>query len=267
MKEKFLQNISLLERAFFESATFEYLRKTGLDKDIIAQLTSEIFKQSIQGALSLEEMEQKAKGTALELDKMRNEMELSILNAKMQIKQLKAEAAKSAIQAASIVRSVSDNAAINRANAYVSFLNTVGNASEQSAIQPHAPNVIKTINQINIARMPEFDNMLAELINEEEDEFGSKSVMIHTQKTLINVNENIEIKGISTYGENECFFSVNDKKVLSNSKNLIFQSDKEGDFLISFNVYKDKKTIIKDSLILKVIKGQINQSKSEFQKL
>lgn len=267
IKESFLQNIALLEKAFFESKTFEFLKSSGLDKDALAQISTEILKQALQGALSFEEMSYKAKASALEIDKMRNEMELSIKNAKMQIKQIQAEAVKSLIQAAAIIRSVSDNAAINKANAYVSFLNTVGNASEQAAIKQHAVNVINTISLINDAKMTDFDHILPKLISEEDADFGSKSVLIHTTKSIITLNEDLEIKGISTYGESECYFSVNDKITVRNSKNFIFNSSEEGQFKISFVVQKNKTQTVQDSLILKVEKGKLNENKAFFKKL
>lgn len=267
LKESFLQNIALLEKAFFESKSFEYLRNSGLDKDALAQISAEIIKQSLQGALAFEEMSFKAKASALELDKMRNEMELSIKNAKMQIKQIQAEAVKSLIQAVSIIRSVSDNAAINKANAYVSFLNTVGNAAEQSAIKDHAVNVIKTISLINTDKMTEFDQILPKLISEEDGDFGSKSVLIHSAKSIITLNEDLEIRGISTYGESECYFSVNDEIVARNVKNFIFSSSQEGVFKVSFVVQKDKNNTIQDTINLKVEKGKLNENKAFFQKL
>lgn len=49
-----------------------------------------------------------------------------------------------------MLRSLKDNTAINRANAYVNFLQVVGNANNESAIAAHSSNVIRTINRIGL---------------------------------------------------------------------------------------------------------------------
>ncbi|MDA3968050.1 hypothetical protein PF022_08815, partial [Helicobacter sp. WB40] len=95
--------------------------------------------------------------------KTRQEIELAVLNAKAQARLSQSEAVKSLVQAHSMVESIPQNAAINRANAYVGFLNVVGNASNETAITEHSKNVIQVINQIVSKEIPNYKEILDKL--------------------------------------------------------------------------------------------------------
>lgn len=265
MREKFLQNLKAIEKGLFESDTFEYLKSSGFNKAELAPVVAEIFKQAIQGALSLEELSQKLGMSSLELEKIRADMELSMLNAKANIKVAQAEALKAIIQAASMVRSVADNAAINQANASVGMMNVVGNATNQSSLTTYASATNTIIQKINTKPMTEFDDSIAALIGKNDD-FGSKNVILHAAKTLLSLGEYVELKGISTYGSNATQWLINDELVASNTKNYLFEAQNVGEFKVRFSVKNDKDEFEKDEVILKVIEGELGKEKKYLKK-
>lgn len=271
-KEKFYQNVSMIEKSLFGSKSFEYIKETGLEKEAIASLVGEIFKQSIQGALSLQELEIKQKIEELNYTKLQSEIELAILQMKAQVKVARAEALKSLIQAKSMIRSVSDNAAINKANAYVGLGNVCANATEINALTGGS---IKTdsvsaegetslallaalnIEKINSDKITDFDEILPDLINA-EDNFGCKDVLIHTPNLVIAKGDYTQIIGISSYGENETQFLVNGEVVASNVRNYLFEGLELGEFIVQFRVKNDDGDFVSDSLTLKVVEPSLN---------
>lgn len=263
MRESLFQNILAIENTLYKSETFKYLKDTGLEKEAIAAVAAEIFKQAITGAISLEELELRNKNESLAYEKARMEMELSILSAKAQIKVAQAEAIKSLIQAKSMVRSVVDNAAIQRSNGYVGLANVIGNASEQSALtNPDmsggttggiASLAAENIEKINVSPINDFDNLLKSLIN--DDKFISKDVMIYAPKQIIPQGEYIVLEGISSFAKNDSEFLLGNEQVAINKRNYIFHAKDLGDFIVTFAVKNDENTWVKDTITLKVIQN------------
>lgn len=261
MRQRFFDNVSVIENILFKSETFDYLSKTGLEKEAIASVVAEIFKQAIAGAVNLEELELKSKSESLALEKARMEMEFNKLNAKAQIKVAQAEAIKSLIQAKSMVRSVVDNAAIQRANCYVGLGNVIGNATEQKALT--APEMsggntggisalaAENIEKISVDKISDFDDLLNALIK--DNNFINKDVFIYAPKQIIAQGEIVTIEGISSYAQNECEFLLDNEKVATNTRNYLFEAQKLGEFSVTFGVKNADGEWIRDTITLKVI--------------
>ena len=264
MRENFLKNVSAIENTLFKSESFKYLSGTGLEKEAIAGVIAEIYKQAIAGAVNLEELALKSKSENLAYEKAKMEMELGILSAKAQIKLNQAEAIKSLIQAKSMVRSVVDNAAINKANNYTGLSNVIGNASEQKALT--APDMtgqgsvgiaqlaVENIEKIDTTPITDFDDLLKDLIS--DDDFVSKDISIYAEKQLIMQGEVIVITGFSSFGSNESEFLLNGEQVASNTRSYLFEARELGDFVVTFRVKNnDKDEWFKDALTLKVVEN------------
>lgn len=263
MRENFLKNVSAIENTLFKSESFKYLSGTGLEKEAIAGVIAEIYKQAIAGAVNLEELALKSKSENLAYEKAKMEMELGILSAKAQIKLNQAEAIKSLIQAKSMVRSVVDNAAINKANNYTGLSNVIGNASEQKALT--APDMtgqgsvgiaqlaVENIEKIDTTPITDFDDLLKDLIS--DDDFVSKDISIYAEKQLIMQGEVIVITGFSSFGSNESEFLLNGEQVASNTRSYLFEARELGDFVVTFRVKNDKDEWLKDTLTLKVVEN------------
>ena len=265
LREDFLQNLKTIEKGLRESTTFDIAQKS-LDKGTLAQVCAEIFKLCIQGAVSLEELTLKREESSLNLEKMRSDIELSILNAKASIANAEAEATKSLIQGVVMIRSVADNAIINQANAAVGHLNTV----TQGDIKGHenTSNACLTIiKNINTKPITTFDDKLKALIDRDKSSYGTKNIIIHAPKTLLSVGEFIELKGISTFGEKKTKWTINDELVASGTKNYLFEAKNLGEFKIAFSVSNDKDELEKDEIIIKVIEGELNKEKPFLKKV
>ncbi|WP_121022125.1 hypothetical protein [Helicobacter vulpis] len=119
--------------------------------------TKELHQLCLQGAIECEKLYleetrlglEEARGS-LEGLQVKAKLELERATTRAQLEGAKAGMLNTLIQCHSMLKSLKDNAAINRANAYVSFLNVVGNATNGSGIAQHADNVIRTINKIGL---------------------------------------------------------------------------------------------------------------------
>lgn len=260
MREKFLQNFKAIEKAISESASVDFMNSHGFSKAEMASFHAKVIEIATQAALNLEDLELKSKASAMELEKVRCDMELSSLNAKAQIKIAKAEVLKSLIQAATMIRSVADNARIQQATAIVGLLNVIGNCVDTGRLTSHISGAQTIINSINTTPMIAFDDTLQNFIDDDDD-FGSKDVIIHANKTILSVGEFIELKGISTFGHNKTRWLVNDELLASDTKNFIFEAKEIGEFKVRFEVKNEKDSYIKDEVLLKVIEGELNKEK------
>lgn len=266
MRENFIKNFKAIEKAINESKSVDFMNSRGFSKAEMASFHAKVIEIATQAALSLEELELKSKASAMELEKVRCDMELSTLNAKAQIRIANSEVVKQLIQAATMIRSVSDNAKIQQANAMVGFLNVVGNATNSSNITTYASGTATIIKSIDTSPMTAFDETLKKLIDNEDD-FGSKDVIIHASKTIINVGEFIELKGISTYGQNKTKWLINDELSASNTKNFIFEATSIGEFKICYAVLNSEEVYVKDEVLVKVIEGELTKEKPFIKKL
>lgn len=268
----FFQNVKNIEQALYNSKTMEFAKDTALDKDAIAQIAAEIFKQAITGAVQLNELANKQKADALALKKAQMEMELSILTAKAQIKLAEAQALKEIVQARSMIRSVSDNAAINRTNGYIAWANVYGSASNTTGLtgagtlQGQSKSImdltLDSLKEIDISKITEFDTELDDWLKMDKD-YGCKEAIIHAPKSVILAGEVLEISGISSLGERETKFLLDEAEVANNTKNYLFAPFIAGEYVISFCVLRDKEKDewVSDSISIKVLENRLLDKK------
>ncbi|MGX2973246.1 hypothetical protein, partial [Helicobacter sp. T3_23-1059] len=95
---------------------------------------SELAKLSLDASVKLEELEYKDRELSLNVEKTRQEIELATLKAKSEVAFTMSEALKSIVQAECMILGVRDNANINKCNALVAYMNTLGNASNVSSL-------------------------------------------------------------------------------------------------------------------------------------
>lgn len=257
---EFLQNIKDIEAAIFASESFKYLQKSQLGQAEIGGVIAEIYKQAVSGALNLEEMKLKERAEAINLEKAQMELELGKEQLKAQIKQAQCEALKSLIQAKSMVRSVADNARIQRAQAYVGLGNVIANAENLDAItqgkfvdsntNQQLTQGITGLASLNIEYIStddfdDFDDLLKNMIDDVN--FIGKDIMIFAPRVIIAQGENISLTGLTSYNGETSFwlddgsFDENgDKigfvKVGENCKNYLFFAENLGEFVFKFQV-------------------------------
>lgn len=223
----------------------------------LASVYNAMQKISIEAAIAIvrgkEELELKNREVSLVEEKTRQEIALGAATANAQLKIHKAEALKSLIQGEAMQRSIGDNAAINKSNAYVGFLNVAGNAEERAAIEQHSKGVVATINEINSKPTTIFNPLLDALRKDLNNvlEIENKEVFVLLPKVCITKGESIKVLGGSSFGNNACKFEIGDK-VYSNVQTLYITGDNAGELTITFSVQNDKNAWVSDSVILKV---------------
>ncbi len=293
----FLQNVNMVENALFNSKSFQQIKDSGIDRDTQAQLVAEIFKQAVQGAVQMSELENKQKADALALKKQQTELELAILTAKAQVKLAQAQAMKELVQCKSMIRSVSDNAAINRANGFVAFGNVLGSATSttpftsssaagiqnsneaistitgkenDNASYTYTDLVLKTLSLINVKPVDDFDTQLKDLIDA-DDNYGCKEVLIHAAKAVIYLGELAEFTGFSSLGENKTKFEIfeityNDTKTAITKEKSLFSQENVKSFNYlpqSAGDYKITFSVMKNSETKSETAGTESETKSE----
>lgn len=239
-----------------DSAFMRFTKEHSLRGAELAQMYQAMQRISIEAAISIErgreELNLKNREVALLEEKTRQELELSSLNANAQLKTQQAETLKSLIQGEAMQRSIGDNAAINKSNAYVGFLNVAGNAEERAAITEHSRNVIATINEINSRATTTFnpllDKLRAELIGDVGENLN-KEVFLHLPKVVLNKGESIKIMGMTSL-EGAVKLVVGKKEFLD-TKTIYYTGENAGEVKVSFSVQNGGKWI-SDSAILKV---------------
>lgn len=174
--------------------------------------TAELNKLCLEIAVKLEELEYRDREISILELKTRQEMELGIITLRNQNVISQAEALKSLIQAESMARSVVDNAAINKASAFVGYLNVIANAQNASAANNSASivkNCIDLINTDNIAGLEKpFADVKALLEKLGVQGSGARDVYIYTPRLELKLGERVKILGFSSYGNNDCVFFI-----------------------------------------------------------
>lgn len=164
-------------------------------------------------------------------------MELEYQIAQFNLQATKAQVLNTLIQCQSMIKSLKDNAAINRANAYVGFLQVVGNATNSAGISLHSNAVINTINQIGLDSGTEdlakfLDKITSELNNLVNLQSNDKGVRIYAPSLETLPNEPLKIYAFSTLKNANNYFLVDNVKHIGTQ--LLFKPKAVGVHTITF---------------------------------
>lgn len=227
----------------------EKKHKSRLTDDKLVSFASEL-------ALKLVEIDFKEKENAYNYEKAEAEIKNLILQSKTQNEALQIEKLKSLVQAHAMLLSVGDNAAINKANAVVSFLNVVGNASNEKMVASYTKQVMELINQISNKDMsadykPLLDK-IKELANEGfDDGRGVKELGIICPRVKLKVNEAVEINAYTMYPNKEHYFELLGRRY--EGACLFFIAERAGEYELSFKARNHKNALLSTSLKLRVV--------------
>ncbi|WP_104753136.1 hypothetical protein [Helicobacter salomonis] len=220
--------------------------------------SKELNSLCMQGAIEYEKLYlEEARGAleeakvGLEAMQLKAKLELERLNAQHQLEATKAQMLNSLIQSQSMLKSLKDNAAINRANAYVSFLQVVGNASNASGIAQHADNVVKTINRIGLDQGPSpldgYLNQLAQSLGHLSSlEEEAPSIELYTQSLETLPDHPIKVWGYSTLKNARESFSI-DGAFFCEGNTMLFKASTPKRYTILF-VSQNRATRIEKSI-------------------
>lgn len=237
---------------------------------------------SMQAALQSEQLALSEEAQGLQSEQVRAKMQIDFLGMQANLQNAKAETLNKLIQCQAMLKSLKDNAMINRANALVSLLQVQGNAAN-GITSNNFETAFKIIAQIG----SEYDQL--ELTNkykgwsvkEKEQTDELKTILNSLSKELEKLNEQSEINSIQVFSDKlevlkdapvrlwgfstlsnatEGFYNEQNEQIASGSV-CLFRSDKVGKHTITFKASNAKTSLIKNitiSVIANKLKERIN---------
>ncbi len=223
---------------------------------------------SMQAALQSEQLALNEEAQGLQSEQVRAKMQIDFLGMQANLQNAKAETLNKLIQCQAMLKSLKDNAMINRANALVSLLQVQANAANgiTSANFEAAFKIISQIgseyNQITLnngsvsvqekEQTNELKTILNNLSKELEklnDQSEVNSIQVFSDKLEVLKDAPIKLWGFSTLSNaNEGFYNEQDKQIASGSV-CLFRSDKVGKHTITFKASNTKTSLAKNITI------------------
>ncbi|PUD34609.1 hypothetical protein C2R87_03005 [Helicobacter pylori] len=207
---------------------------------------------SMQAALQCEQLALQEQEHALQIEQARAKMQLDFLSLQSSLQAQKASTLNTLIQCQSMIKSLKDNAFINRANAYVSLLQVHANAPS-GITADNFKNVLEMILEIgkeydNREQTDELKTILNDLSNELEKlnkDSEMNQIQFFSDKLEVLKNAPARLWGFSTLNDaTEGFYNENSELLASGSV-CLFRSDKVGNHTISFQAQKANKKMVK----------------------
>ncbi|ANT42658.1 hypothetical protein [Helicobacter phage FrB41M] len=230
---------------------------------------------SMQAALQCEQLASQEQEHALQIEQVRAKMQLEFLSLQSSLQAQKASTLNMLIQCHSMIKSLKDNAFINRANAYVSLLQVHANA-QSGVTADNFENVLNTILEIgkeyssinkdgmkvvyNDRNQTDDLKMVLNNLSNELEKLNKDSEMnqiqLFSDKLEVLKNAPIKLWGFSTLSNaEEGFYNENNEQIASGSV-CLFRSDKVGKHIISFKAQKADKIMVK-KITINVIENSL----------
>ncbi|PDW65140.1 hypothetical protein BB446_05325 [Helicobacter pylori] len=244
----------------------------------------ELNTTSMQAALQNEQLALNEETQYLQGEQVRAKMQIDFLGMQANLQNAKAETLNKLIQCQAMLKSLRDNAIINRANAFVSLLQVQANASSGLTFH-NFETAFKIISQIG----SEYDqlnlsgssnkNMIVEQEKEQTNEL--KTILNKLSKELEKLNEQSEVSSIQVFSDklevlkdsptrlwgfstlsnaNEGFYNEANEEIASGSV-CLFRSDKLGKHTITFKAVKGDITLSKN-ITISVISNKLKERTS-----
>ncbi len=240
---------------------------------------------SMQAALQSEQLALNEEAQGLQSEQVRAKMQMDFLGMQANLQNAKAETLNKLIQCQAMLKSLKDNAMINRANAFVSLLQVQANAANTITFHNFetAFNVIAQIgseyDQLQLLSAKEKENVNMKQEKKQTDEL--KTILNNLSKELEKLNEQSEVNSIQVFSDklevlkdapirlwgfstlsnaSEGFYNEQNEQIASGSV-CLFRSDKVGKHVITFKAINTKTTLSKNitiSVIANKLKERIN---------
>lgn len=224
---------------------------------------------SMQAALQSEQLALNEEAQGLQSEQVRAKMQIDFLSMQASLQNAKAETLNKLIQCQAMLKSLKDNAMINRANAFVSLLQVQANASNTITFH-NFETAFKIITQIG----SEYDQISlitgkTVSIKEKEQTNELKTILNHLSKELEKLNEQSEVNSIQVFSDKlevlkdapiklwgfstlsnaeEGFYDEVNEQIASGSV-CLFRSDKVGKHTITFKASNTKTSLTKNITI------------------
>ncbi len=234
---------------------------------------------SMQAALQSEQLALSEESQGGQSEQVRAKMQIDFLAMQANLQNAKAETLNKLIQCQAMLKSLKDNAMINRANALVSLLQVQANAanlvtaSNFEAAFKIIAQIGSEYNQITLSngsvsvQEKEQTNELKTILNNLSKELEKlnkqsevNSIQVFSDKLEVLKDAPIKLWGFSTLSNaEEGFYEANE--IIASGSVCLFRSDKVGKHTITFQAIKDNITLSKNitiSVIANKLKERIN---------
>ncbi len=235
---------------------------------------------SMQAALQSEQLALSEEAQGGQSEQVRAKMQIDFLAMQANLQNAKAETLNKLIQCQAMLKSLKDNAMINRANALVSLLQVQANAAN-GITASNFEVAFKIIAQIGSEYNQITLNNGSVSVNEKEQTNELKTILNNLSKELEKLNEQSEVNsiqvfsdklevlkdepiklwGFSTLSNAEDGFYNEANEIIASGSVCLFRSDKVGKRTITFKAIKDSITLSKNitiSVIANKLKERIN---------
>lgn len=235
---------------------------------------------SMQAALQSEQLALNEEAQGLQSEQVRAKMQIDFLGMQANLQNAKAETLNKLIQCQAMIKSLKDNAMINRANALVSLLQVQASSANGITFSIFEA-AFKIIAQIGSEYSQITLNSVKVGITEKEQTNELKTILNSLSKELEKLNNQSEVNSIQVFSDKlevlkdaparlwgfstlsnaeESFYNEDNEKIASGSV-CLFRSDKVGKHTITFKTAKDDITLSKNitiSVIANKLKERIN---------
>ncbi|PUD03162.1 hypothetical protein [Helicobacter pylori] len=235
---------------------------------------------SMQAALQSEQLALNEESQSLQNEQIRAKMQMDFLGMQANLQNAKAETLNKIIQCQAMLKSLKDNAIINRANAFVSLLQVQGNAANTISFH-NFETAFKIIAQIGSEydQIPLNDRSVRVQENEEKKETNKlKTILNNLSNELEKLNEQSEVNSIQVFNDklevlkdapiklwgfstlsnaNEGFYNEQNEQIASGSV-CLFRSDRVGKHIITFKA-SNEKTNLSKNITVSVVANKLKE--------
>ncbi len=267
--------------------TTRFIRNFILFKDALQKQNfnnKDLNTTSMQAALQSEQLALSEESQYLQSEQVRAKMQIDFLGMQANLQNAKAETLNKLIQCQAMLKSLKDNAAINRANAFVSLLQVQANAANTISFH-NFETAFKIISQIG----SEYDENLSnnkgkesvDVKKEKEQTSELKTILNNLSKELAKLNEQSEVNSIQVFSDKlevlkdapvrlwgfstlsnakEGFYNEANEQIVSGSV-CLFRSDKVGKHTITFKA-NNTNTSLSKNITISVIENKLKERTS-----
>lgn len=235
----------------------------------------------MQAALQCEQIALNEEAQGLQSEQVRAKMQIDFLGMQANLQNAKAETLNKLIQCQAMLKSLKDNAMINRANAFVSLLQVQANAANTITFH-NFETAFKIIAEIGSEyEQIDLNGNRRTNVKAKEQTNELKTILNNLSKELEKLNEQSEVNSIQVFSDKlevlkdaptrlwgfstlsnaeEGFYNEANEQIASGSV-CLFRSDKVGKHTITFKAIKNNMTLSKN-ITISVIANKLKERTS-----
>ncbi|MFP6252058.1 hypothetical protein ACLGC8_07605 [Helicobacter pylori] len=232
---------------------------------------------SMQAALQSEQLALNEETQGLQSEQVRAKMQMDFLGMQANLQNAKAETLNKLIQCQAMLKSLKDNAMINRANALVSLLQVqastanwitfhnfetafkiisqIGNEYDQLDLEQGSV-VVKTKEQTN--ELKTILNNLSKELEKLNEQSEVNSIQVFSDKLEVLKDAPVKLWGFSTLPNAEEGFYNEANEQLASGSVCLFRSDKVGKHTITFKA-SNNKTSLSKNITISVVANKLKE--------